>query len=76
MSVSKKENGLVDLVKFAHKAVSEISDVRADFAAGKLGSDQATANIGLFNASARVLNTAIQAERWEAQKQGNKPAKK
>lgn len=64
-----KSNGTVDLVEESHKAVTEIAAARERFAAGKIGSDQASAHIGFFNATARVLNTAIHAERWKRQQE-------
>jgi hypothetical protein len=64
---SRKNSEVVDLVKESHKAVTEIAAAREQFAAGKIGSDQAAAHIGLFNATARVLNVAIHAERWKRQ---------
>jgi len=69
--MTTKKNERVDLVTEAHRAVAELGAIRKEFAAGKLGSEQATANIGLYNATARVLNTAINAERW-VQKQAGK----
>lgn len=67
MARRRSTNGVVDLVVESHKAVTEIANARTQFAAGKIGSDQAVAHIGLFNATARVLNTAIHAEKWKKQ---------
>ncbi len=64
----KKNSVLVNLVEESHKSIGEIAEVRSMFNNGRIGKDQASAYIGLFNASARVMNTAIQAERWTDQK--------
>lgn len=55
------------LVASASKVVKEIEDTRTGFRTGKLGGEQAKVFIGLFNATARVITTAINAERWARQ---------
>jgi hypothetical protein len=62
---SKREDQKLDLVKESHLAVKEIAEARRLFASGKIGNEQAAAHIGLFNATARVMNCAINAERWK-----------
>jgi hypothetical protein len=62
----------VDLVFHAQKAVEEIADARKQFQSGKLGAEQASAHIGLFNATSRVINTAIHAEKWAEQRKEKK----
>lgn len=65
----------LDLVKEARAAVSELSQVRKDFSADKAGSDQAGVWVGLFNSTARIINTAINAEKWASQQERNTPKK-
>jgi hypothetical protein len=56
-----------NLVDQARTAVTEITSVRKDFGNGKIGSDQASVWVGLFNSTARVLNTAVNIEKWASQ---------
>ena len=60
-----KSNGTVDLVEESHKAVTEIAAARERFAAGKIGSDQASAHIG-FNATAQCAKHSNSCRTMEA----------
>ena len=62
---SRKSTRSPNLVEESHRAVVEIGAARKEFSSGKMGSDQAATYIGLFNSTARILNTAILAEKWD-----------
>lgn len=65
----------LNLIDEARAAVAELSGVRKDFGSGKVGSDQAGVWVGLFNSTARIINTAINAEKWLVQQEKNTPKK-
>lgn len=68
--MARKAADTVSLVDESHKAVMELAEARKLFATGAIGSEQAASHIGLFNATARVLTTAINAEKWKRQQDG------
>ena len=66
----------LNLVDQARNAVGELSLVRNDFGKGKIGQEQAAVWVGLFNSTARVLNTAVTIEKWNSQLERGKAGKK
>jgi hypothetical protein len=52
------------LVEQARKTVLEISNVRKEYSHGSIGGEQAKVWVGLFNATARIINAAINAEKF------------
>jgi len=54
-----------DLVESSHEVVTELAAIRAEFKSGKIGLEAAQVHIGLFNASAKSILTALSAEKWK-----------